>query len=92
MAKPVQKVEIGFDLTENNVGPYFRLDDPIAGVLDGTDYVLGGTIFFDVTSAVKQFTIRRGKSRQLDRYSTGQARISFNNNNRDFDPEYESSP
>jgi hypothetical protein len=92
MAKPVQKVEIGFDLTENNVGPYFRLDDPIAGVLDGTEYVLGGTIFFDVTSAVKQFTIRRGKSRQLDRYSTGQSRISFNNNNRDFDPEYESSP
>jgi hypothetical protein len=92
MAKPVQKVEIGFDLTENNVGPYFRLDDPVAGVLDGTEYVLGGTIFFDVTSAVKEFTIRRGKSRQLDRYSTGQARVNFNNNNRDFDPEYESSP
>ena len=92
MAKPVQKVEIGFDLTENNVGPYFRLDDPIAGVLDNTDYVLGGTIFFEITSAVKDFTIRRGKSRQLDRYSSGQARVRFNNNNRDFDPEYESSP
>lgn len=92
MAKPAQKIEIGFDLTDNNTGPYFRLDDPIAGVLDNTDYLLGGTIFFDVTSKVKGFSIRRGKSRQLDRYATGQARVTFNNNDRDFDPEYEDSP
>lgn len=89
---PVQKVEIGFDLTSNNVGPYFRLDDSVRGVLDNTVYVLGGTIFFDVTSAVKGFTIQRGKSRQLDRYSTGRATVLFDNNNRDFDPEFEASP
>lgn len=92
MAKPVQKIEIGFDLTQNNVGPYFRLDDPVAGVLDNTQYLLGGTIFFDVTDKVKSFSIRRGKSRQLDRFATGQASITFNNDNRDFDPTYESSP
>lgn len=92
MAKPDQKIEIGFDLTENNVGPYFRLDDPVAGVLDNTQYFLGGTIFFDVTSKVKEFSISRGKSRELDRYQTGQAQIIFDNNNRDFDPEYTSSP
>lgn len=92
MAKPAQKIEIGFDLTDNNTGPYFRLDDPIAGVLDNEDYLLGGTIFFDVTSKVKGFNIRRGKSRQLDRYATGQARVTFNNNDRNFDPEYENSP
>jgi len=92
MAKPAQKVEIGFDLTGNNTGPYFRLDDPIAGVLDNTSYVLGGTIFFDVTSKVKGFTIRRGKSRQLDRYSSGQATVTFDNNSRDFDPTYTASP
>lgn len=89
---PAQKVEIGFDLTSNNVGPYFRLDDPVRGVLDNTQYVLGGTIFFDVTNKVKGFSIQRGKSRQLDRYSTGRASVVFDNNNRDFDPEYESSP
>lgn len=92
MAKPAQKVEIGFDLTQNNVGPYFRLDDPVAGVLDNTAYLLGGTIFFDVTSDVKEFSIRRGKSRQLDRFATGQASITFNNDHRDFDPTYEASP
>lgn len=92
MAKPAQKIEIGFDLTQNNVGPYFRLDDPVAGVLDNTQYLLGGTIFFDVSDKVKSFSIRRGKSRQLDRFATGQASITFNNDNRDFDPTYEASP
>lgn len=92
MAKPVEKVEIGFDLTDNNVGPYFRLDDPVAGVLDNTQYVLGGTIFFDVTAKVKGFSIRRGKSRQLDRYSSGQATVVLDNNTRDFDPTYTASP
>ena len=92
MSKPNQKIEIGFDLVGNNVGPYFRLDDPVAGVLDGTQYLLGGTIFFDVTQYVKGFSTRRGKSRQLDRYSTGQASIVFDNNSRYFDPEYTASP
>lgn len=92
MAKPAQKVEIGFDLTANGVGPYFRLDDPIAGVLDDTSYFLGGTIFFDITSKVKNFVIRRGKSRQLDKFSTAGAQITLNNNARDFDPEYTASP
>lgn len=92
MSKPNQKIEIGFDLVGNNIGPYFRLDDPVAGVLDGTQYLLGGTIFFDVTQYVKGFSTRRGKSRQLDRYSTGQASIVFDNNSRYFDPEYTASP
>lgn len=92
MTKPTQKVELGFDLTGNNTGPYFRLDDATAGVLDGTQFLLGGTIFFDVTQYVLGFTTRRGKSRQLDRYSTGQASVLFNNNDRIFDPEYAASP
>jgi hypothetical protein len=92
MGRPTQKVELGFDLTGNNTGPYFRLNDPIAGVLDNTNWLLGGTVFFDVSNFVKSFSTRRGKSRQLDRYGTGQASIIFNNNSRTFDPEYEASP
>lgn len=89
---PTEKVEIGFDLTSNNVGPYFRLDDPVRGVLNNTVFVLGGTIFFDITDKVKAFSISRGKSRQLDRYQTGKASVTLNNNDRDFDPLFESSP
>ena len=92
MARPTEKVELGFDLTGNNTGPYFRLDDATAGVLDNTAWLLGGTVFFDVSAFVKGFTTRRGKSRQLDRFNTGQASVVFDNNARTFDPEYTSSP
>ena len=46
MSVPTPKVEIGFDLTDNLTGPYFRLDDPVFGQLDTSPYGLGGTIFF----------------------------------------------
>ena len=92
MAMPTQKVEIGFDLTDTGTGPYFRLDDPIQGVLDNTEYTLGGTLFFDVTSKVKSVTIRRGKNRELDQFDQGLANVLFDNNDRTFDPEFTSSP
>ena len=92
MAKPSQKVEIGFDLTETGVGPFFRLDDPVQGVLDNTEWLLGGLLFYDVTSLVKSVAIQRGKNRQLDQYDQGLANVVFNNNDRTFDPEYTLSP
>lgn len=92
MSVPTPKVEIGFDLTDSLIGPYFRLDDPLYGQLDTSPYGLGGTIFFDVTSKVRSVAIRRGKNRQLDQYDQGLANIVFNNNDRTFDPEYAGSP
>jgi hypothetical protein len=92
LSQPVQKVEIGFDLTETGSGPFFRLDDPIQGVLDNLDFVLGGTLFYDVTDLVQSVAIQRGKNRQLDQFDSGLANIVFNNNSRTFDPEYAASP
>ena len=92
MPNPVQKIEIGFDLTDSGVGPFFRLDDPIQGVLDNTEFVLGGELFYDVTNYVTSVSITRGKNRELDQYDQGLANIVFNNNDRTFDPEYASSP
>lgn len=92
MAKPSQKVEIGFDLTELGSGPFFTLDDPIQGVLDNTEWLLGGTVFYDVTNLVTSVAIQRGKNRQLDQYDQGLANVVFNNNDRTFDPEYSLSP
>jgi len=92
MSVPTPKVEIGFDLTDSLIGPYFRLDDPLYGQLDTSPYGLGGTIFFDVTSKVRSVAIRRGKNRQLDQYDQGLANIVFNNNDRTFDPEFTGSP
>jgi hypothetical protein len=91
MAVPATVVEIGFDVSGLG-GPFFLLDDPVAGVLDNTDYLLAGTLFYDVTEYVRQVSIRRGKSRQLDKFTAGSANIEFNNNDRTFDPEYALSP
>jgi hypothetical protein len=91
MAVPDTTVEIGFDVSGLG-GPFFLLDDPVAGVLDNTDYLLGGELFYDVSEFVRSVSVRRGKSRQLDKYTAGVATIEFNNNNRTFDPENASSP
>lgn len=70
----------------------FTLDDPVAGVLDNTDFVLGGVEFVDVTDSVTSLSLGRGKNRDLDRFNAGSLSVTFNNENRDFDPLYSSSP
>ena len=90
MPVPTRKVELGFD--GNGPGNFFTLDSPTAGVLNGTQYVLGGAAYYDVTEYVKSISINRGKSRELDRFNAGSANIQFNNQNRFFDPTNTSSP
>lgn len=92
MAVPTPLVEIGFDLTDAGTGPFLRLDDPIAGKLDDTDWVLAGTLFYDVTDKVRSINVTRGKNRQLDYFDAGLANVVFNNQDRTFDPEYDASP
>lgn len=70
----------------------FILDDPIAGVLDNTEYTLGGVVFQDITNKMVRASIGRGKSRDLDRYSSGTLTVSLNNEDRIFDPLYTASP
>lgn len=86
-----EKIELGFDLP-SSVGPFFKLDDPVKGKLDNTQYVLSGVIFYDVTARVKRYTIRRGKSRQLESFNPGIASVVFGNMDRAFDPTFTASP
>jgi hypothetical protein len=88
---PTEKVEIGFDLRGAG-GPFLVLDDPVAGKLDDSDWVLGGTIFIDITGDVTGFTIRRGKANDIGNFSSGEAVVELNNRNRYYDPTYEASP
>lgn len=90
MPAPTQKVEIGFNLTESAV--FFRLDDAVRGVLDSPSYVLGGNIFYDVTSDVKAISYRRGKNRFDDSYAAGGCAITLDNQDRKYDPTFTSSP
>lgn len=55
------------------------------------------TLYFNglpvnVTNFVRSVTIRRGRSRELDRFSTGTASVVFNNEDRRFDPLYSAGP
>ena len=78
-------VEIGVYLTTGDA-PYFRLDDPVKGKLNNTSYRLAGPIFYDITDEVRNVTVKRGKNRELDRYSAGAATVQLNNQTRLFDP------
>lgn len=91
MSIPAPKVEIGFDITGSNA-PLFTLDSPTKGVLDNTDYPLGGQIFYDVTEYLISVSIDRGKNRELDVYDPGLANVVLQNRERIFDPLYTSSP
>lgn len=90
MSIPTKKVEIGFD--ESGPGNWFTLDDPTAGVLDNTTYVLSGASYYDVTQYVTSISINRGKNRELDRFNSGSLNVAFSNQNRYFDPTNTSSP
>ena len=85
------KVEVAFELTIGDT-PYFRLNDPVKGVLNNTDFRLGGPIWIDITDKVSSVSVRRGKSRELERYNAGGASVTLHNEDRTFDPLNEDSP
>lgn len=84
-------VEIGFDVSGSPLAPFITLNDPVKGILGSTEFVLGGTLFYDVTDKVLNYGISRGKNRQLDRYRAGQLTVNLDNTDRTFDPLYSAS-
>lgn len=85
-------VKIAFDLSANGVGSWFTLDDTTKGVLDSATYLLAGDVLVDVTNKVQRLTIRRGRSRMLDKFTAGAANITLLNTDRSFDPTYTTGP
>jgi hypothetical protein len=92
MSMPAEKVEIG--LIASPAGALrFTLDDSLKGVLDNTEYPLGGgSVFVDVTDRVRRFGISRGRSGLFSSFPAGQVNVEFNNHDRAFDPLFGSSP
>ena len=90
MSNPETRVYIGFDLAASG-GNLFILNDTTKGVLDSA-YVLGGDVLTDVTEYVSSVSVNRGKSRELDRYTAGQASVTLHNDSRIFDPFNTDSP
>jgi len=86
------KVEIGFTEAGNSA-PFLTLDDSVKGLLNNTIFVLGGAeVLVDISEYFRTFNIQRGRSRELEKYNAGQSSITFNNDERVFDPTFEASP
>ena len=91
MPAPVVKVELGLNLGQSD--PFsFVLDDAVKGVLDNTEYTLGGDRFFDITNRLIGATVNRGRNQALDRTDAGLASITVDNSDRVFDPLYPNGP
>jgi hypothetical protein len=88
MSRPDTRVRIAFDLAAGGVGDFFTLDDPVKGELDDGPFGLAGDILQDVTDDVRSITVRRGRSRELERYQAGAATVNLDNKDRTYDPSY----
>jgi len=86
MPRPDTRVRIAFDLAAGGVGDFFTLDDPVKGELDDGPFGLAGDILEDVTDEVKTVTVRRGRSRELEKYQAGAATVDLDNSQRKYDP------
>jgi len=87
MAAPTLRVRFGF--TPN----VFTLDDAIRGVLSAGNVLAGAVVLTDVTSFVQSVSISRGRSRDLNSFSSGSASITLENSaDGRFNPANSSSP
>jgi hypothetical protein len=88
---PSVKLELGLDLGQRD--PFaFVLDSSTRGVLDNTEFTLGGTRLFDITDRLVTCQVRRGKNEALDRIDAGVVSITVDNSDRRFDPLYVDGP
>jgi len=91
VAAPEVKLELGLDLGQRD--PFaFVLDNATRGVLDGTEFTLGGERLFDITDRLVTCSVNRGKNNALDRIDAGVVSITVDNSDRRFDPLYVDGP
>lgn len=79
MALPTIRVRIGFNQD------VLELDDLIRGKLD-FNKLAGAVVLTDVTNKTLNVTTSRGRSRDLDAFTTGTASITLDNLDAGFDP------
>lgn len=85
MPTPTLSVQLSLDASSYG-NTFFVLNAATRGVLDNATYTLGGEFYTAITSSVQSVSTNRGRSRELDRYTTGQANVQFVNQDRKFDP------
>lgn len=78
---PVTRVEL--EVIDNGLS--FILNDAVKGKLDNVDYPLA-LAFTEITKYVFSVSLRRGRNRDFERFSSGSATIELRNQDRVFDP------
>ena len=86
MPRPDTTVRIAFDLAAGGVGNFFTLNDPVKGTLNTAPFGLAGDILEDVTADTQSITVRRGRSRELERFQAGSLTVNLDNSGRKYDP------
>lgn len=80
-------------VTNIEIGAFdgFTLDDPILGLLD-SGVLDGGISYVDITESVIDYSVARGRSRDLERTNAGKLNVQLRNEDRRFDPLNTASP
>ena len=90
MATPTLSIEVSFPTTASF--PVFTLDDPVKGKLNDATYTLGGgETAVDITGTVQRVSVRRGRTRSLDRFEPGTATIVVVDDSGAWNPQNPSS-
>ena len=85
-------VLLAIDLSANGIGNWFTLDDATKGVLNNATFKLAGESLVDITGWVRSISVERGRSRVLEKFTSGSANLVLDNRERLFDPLMTSSP
>jgi hypothetical protein len=80
-------VKIAFDLTLAGAGAFFTINStPMGGTAISGALPIAGDVLTDVTDRVRSISVRRGRSRETDRFDAGVATVVVDNRDRLFDP------
>jgi hypothetical protein len=83
------KVQIAFDLALAGAGNFFTINStPIGGTAISGAQPLAGDVLVDVTADARAISVRRGRSRETDRFDAGVASVVLDNRDRLYDPSY----
>jgi hypothetical protein len=86
MSLTTPTVRLGFDLSLAGLGDFFTVGVTPMGTASPDAFPLLGPVPVDVTEFVRSISLRRGRSKETDRFDSGQATIVLDNRARTFDP------
>lgn len=86
-------VSLGLDLSLAGSGDFFTIGaTPLGGTAIANSKPIAGDVNTDVTSYVRSVSLRRGRSKETEKFDAGRATVVLDNRSRRFDPSYTAGP